>query len=134
MKLIAKDPGSQEEILTSSNKLVDQGYSVREADLPKEIADKIDTIGGSGYYMPLRTVRKQTSLSTPTRIVYDASSCSTKATAAHANESLINILAKGQNTLMKILDILLRVRVKKYCFTCDINMCYNNIRLEPEYF
>ena len=52
MKLLEKDPGSQDEILASHSKLVDHGYSIKEADLPKEVADKIDTIGGSGYYMP----------------------------------------------------------------------------------
>ena len=72
--------------------------------LSDEERRRMDFTPGSGYIIPWRTVYKQGSISTPCRMVFDASA------RTPGGESLNAILAKGQNKLAKILHLLIRFR------------------------
>ena len=81
-----------------------------------------------GYYIPWSTVSKETSLTTPARQVFNASS------RTPGGLSLNQVLAKGQNMLPKIFEIVTCFRSKKHGFISDISMAYNQVRLTPEFY
>ena len=70
---------------------------------------------GEGYVIPWRTVYNSSSLSTPCRMVYDASA---RTSSGH---SLNSTLAKGQNRLARLVDLFIRFRRGKVAVTADIN-------------
>ena len=128
MQLIEKNPEMREDILKSHKKLESRGYVIAEVDLPEDVKEYLEIIGGAGYYIPWQVVFKPSSLTTPVRIVMNASS------ATPGGKSLNTILAKGANTLSKIYDTLLCFRSDKYALTSDVSMAYNGVSLEPKYY
>ena len=64
----------------------------------KEIISKI----GVQYFIPWRAVWNTNSLSTPCRLVFDASQ------VTDSGYSLNSILAKGRNNMNKLVEILIR--------------------------
>ena len=77
-------------------------------------------------YIPWRAVWKVNSLSTPCRIVYDASH------PTSSGYSLNDLLAKGQNNLNKLQEVLIRWSTHKIGVHTDISKMYNTIRLEEQ--
>jgi hypothetical protein len=96
-------------------------------DLPKHHREVIEKSPGAGYYIPWRIVHNEGSLSTPCRMVFDASS------KTPGGESLNGCLAKGQNRLCKLQHLMLRFRMGQEAVTADISMAYNGTRLHPEH-
>ena len=113
------------DVLAAHEKLRSKGYVVAFSDLPPENQAWILARSECWYMIPWRAVWKLVSLSTPCRMVFDASS------KTPGGESLNNILAKGENKLAKIHNILLRFRNKPGGFTCDVKMAYNQVKLDP---
>lgn len=70
------------------------------------------------HYMPWNIAEKPESTSTPVRMVVDASIT-----------GLNEILAKGENKMSKINNILIRNRCRKYIWTSDISKLYNQLHL-----
>jgi hypothetical protein len=97
-----------------------------EEDLPKHHRETIEKSPGAGYCIPWRIVHNEGSLSTPCRMVFDASS------KTPGGESLNGCIAKGQNRLCKLQHLLLRFRMRQEAVTADISMAYNGTRLHPE--
>ena len=128
MRNIEKNPDMREDMVKSHDKLVSRGFVMKESDLPSEARKQYNKIEGQGYYIPWRVVFKESSLSTPVRMVFDASS------STPGGDSLNNILAKGDNRLSKILDILVRFRTRRHAFAADVKMAYNGIKLLPQYY
>jgi hypothetical protein len=112
-------------IVASFKKLYDKGYVCKISDLPENARHVVD--GMVGYTIPWRTVVKESSLSTPVRMVFDASS------RTPGGESLNDVLAKGSNTLGNLLSILLRFRLKRSAFSADVSMAYNGISMDIEH-
>ena len=128
LKAIGKSPDMRTDILKSHNKLLDRGHVMSYEDLSADEKQKMDTVPGEGYFIPWRTVYKEGSLSTPCRMVFDASQKTV------GGESLNNILAKGQNPLARVLHLLLRFRKKFSAMASDISMAYNGVKLHPEHY
>ena len=128
MGLIAKNPEMRADVLKSHAKLEDKGYVVAEDDLPNNIKMKMEEYKGAGYFIPWQIVYKPSSLSTPVRMVYNASS------TTPGGKSLNSTLAKGANMLAKIYDVLLSFRSGHSALSCDVKMAYNNIMLKPAYY
>ena len=124
--MFEKHPTMREDAVRSHQKLVDRGHVVAEADLPAAYKDAMDSTPGSGYFIPWRTVYNEGSLSTPCRLVFDASS------KTPGGNSLNGVLAKGQNRLSKLQHLLIRFRRGPAAVTADISMAYNGTRLRPE--
>ena len=78
------------------------------------------------YYIPWRVVWKLCSVSTPTRMVFDA----TVPTAT--GYSLNSVLPKGKTTLNKLVEIYLRWFIYKIGFHADIKKMYNSIQLRKQ--
>jgi hypothetical protein len=111
--MFEKKPGMQEDAVKSHQKLLDRGH--------------VEKVPGDGYFIPWRTVYNEGSVSTPCRIVFDASS------KTPGGESLNGVLAKGQNRLIKLQHLLLKFRLRAAAVTADISMAYNGTRLRPEH-
>ena len=125
MKTVSKSDDVRSDVLASFNKLADKGYlkpvSSLDPDLQRDVLD--DTQGA--YIIPWRCVWKENSLSTPCRIVFDASA------RTPGGASLNCTLAKGENRLNSLASILLKFRCKPAAFSTDIRLAYNQIALDP---
>ena len=128
MRVIDKNPEMKADVLKSHSKLLDRGFVMKWEDIPEMYQSRLETIGGPGYFIPWQIVYKIASLSTPVRMVMNGS-CATP-----GGESLNNCLAKGANSLTRILDILISFRMGACALTFDIKMAYNGVFLEPEYY
>ena len=128
LRNIEKNPEILEDILRSHNKLSEKGHVAPTSSLTEDELRRMNLTPGSGYIIPWRTVFKEGSLSTPCRMVFDASA------RTPGGESLNAILAKGQNKLAKILHLLIRFRRQEHAFTADVSMAYNGVKLAPEHY
>ena len=127
LRSIAKRPETKEDIFRAHNKLRDKGHVMAITDLPPdEMKAVLESLGA--YWIPWSVVWKEASMSSPSRIVFNASM------KTASGQSLNSILAKGTNKLPKILSLLIRFGSRKAAFSCDIAMAYNMVRLEPSYF
>ena len=126
LRAIAKRPGSKEDVLRAHNKLRDKGHVMAIADLP-DYEKKFIAEAMGWYWIPWSVVFKPGSLSSPSRIVFNASF---KTATGH---SLNSLLAKGMNKLPKILGLLNQFGLRRAGFTCDISMAYNSVRLAPQF-
>lgn len=128
LRMFEKYPEMREDTLKSHQKLLNKQYVCRVDDLSQEEKDMISSSPGEGYVIPWRTVYKETSLSTPCRLVFDASA------RTPGGESLNSTLAKGPNRLIKIAHLLIRFRRQICGLTCDISMAYNQLHLDPTHY
>ena len=127
LRLVTKNPEMKDDVIKSHNKLRLKGHVIPYVELPEKEKELTTAFPGPDYHIPWRTVYKEGSLSTPCRMVFDASS------RTPGGESLNNILAKGSNKLASILHILLRFRQKPAAMTADVSMAYNGVKLDPSY-
>ena len=88
-----KSKGAIDQIEHSHNKLRQRGFVMKLEELPAELRHEASA---AGYYIPWRTVQSD-SLSTPTRMVFDASS------RTSTGNSLNCLLAKGRNMLAEMI-------------------------------
>ena len=77
-------------------------------------------------FIPWSCVWKDNSLSTPCRIVFNASH------PTDSRVSLNDILAKGRNNMNKLVEILIRWRSHKFAFHTDVQKMYNSVQLVEE--
>ena len=75
----------------------------------------MDSTPGEGYFILRRNVFKDGSLSTPCRMVFNASS------RTPSGESLNCILAKGQNKLAKIVHLQFQFIIQELTVTADVS-------------
>ena len=81
------------------------------------------------YYMiPWRAVHNENSVSTPCRLVFDASQ------GTRSGCSLNSMLAKGINSLNSLVGIILRWTTYPHVFTTDVSKMYNRVNLDPEHW
>ena len=123
LRIAAKREDGPALIIRSHNKLRDRGYVERLDKLPP--AEQA-AASQPGYFIPWRTVESG-SLSTPLRMVFDASS------KTPTGFSLNCTLAKGVNMLADMLQLLIRFRIGPFAFAADISMAYNCVALHVEH-
>ena len=116
----------REDTLKSHQKLLDRGHVAAVSDLSDEEKWRMDQVQGQGYVIPWRTVYKADSLSMPCRLVFNVSS------KTPGGSSLNCILAKGQNRLTKLQDLIIRFRRSKAAMSGDISMAYKGSKLVAE--
>jgi len=113
-----KPPEVKDQIRAAQADLVKKGFMVPLRSLPPEKQALIETASFRHYY-PWRAISKPGSVSTPVRLVVDPS-CT----------GLNIILAKGQNMLARIPDVLVRLRTHRFAWTTDVSKLYNMLHLE----
>jgi hypothetical protein len=116
------------DVIKSHEKLRSKGYVKPLSELSSADQAMILNDTDGTYYIPWRVVHKEGSISTPCRMVFDASS------KTPGGESLNNILAKGTNSLANLNHKLLKFRSKPDCFAADIKMAYNGVSLHPSHY
>ena len=77
-------------------------------------------------FIPWRAVWKSNSLSTPCRIVFDASQ------VTDTGYSLNDLLAKGRNNMNKLQEIMIRWLTYQVAFHTDVQKMYNTVKLKEE--
>ena len=115
--------GAIEQIEASHNKLRDRGFVIPMNELPPDLKYEAEQ---AGYYIPWRTVQSD-SLSTPTRMVFDASS------KTSTGNSLNCLLAKGRNMLADMINLLVKFRFGSAAFCADVSMAYNGVKLHHKH-
>ena len=73
------------------------------------------------HYYLWRVVHKEDSISTPVRLVVDPTM-----------SGLNCVLAKGENRIGSLLDIILRSRANPYAWSSDVTKLYNQVYLRKE--
>lgn len=106
------------QIREAQEDLVQKGFMVPLLSLPEEQRKMIEAAPFRHFY-PWRATYKPGSVSTPVRLVVDPS-CT----------GLNLILAKGQNMLSLIPDILIRLRTHRSAWTTDVSKLYNRMHLQ----
>ena len=105
-------------------KLRSRGHLKYYEDLNIDQRTKLES--KTGYTIPWDVVWKETSLSTPARTVYDASS------KTSTGFSLNDVLATGIPDLVRLLDILLDWHVGPAAFVGDVSQFYCSIGMDEE--
>ena len=77
------------------------------------------------YYMPMHAVKKDSSVTTKLRVVFDASAKS------NTDVSLNDTLMIGPTVHSSLVDVLLRFRLHPIALTADISKMYRAIELSP---
>ena len=112
-------------MIKSERKLQDLGFVNFIEDLSADQKQKIDNSSLKNF-IPWRTVWNQNSLSTPCRLVFDASQMT------DSGFSLNSILVKGRNIINKLVQILIRWMAYRFAYHTDIQKMYNTVQLVEE--
>ena len=122
-----KKPKDKESAILFEGKLQELGFVDYLHNLPTEQQAMIQN-AATRNFIPWFTVWNENSVSTPCRIVFDASRCDSSGC------SLNNLLAKGINNMNSLLAILIRWGVHKYAYHTDISKMYNRVRLDESHW
>ena len=98
--------------------LVEKDFMTKLVDMSEE-APKCIKDAGFRHHNPWRIVMKEDSISTPVRMVVDP-------TMTGFNL----LLAKGENSLGYIFDIIVRNRCRQHAWSRDISKLYNQLHLD----
>ena len=79
-------------------------------------------------YIPWRPVHNQNSVTTPCRLVFDASH------PTPSGKSLNDCLAKGHNSLNKLNEMFIRWVSYLHAYHCDVAKAYNSVKLNEEFW
>ena len=124
-KQLAKKPEIKQAVIEMEAGLQEAGYVEWVENLKPEEISMLDN-SVSRYYMPWRVAYNENSVSTPVRVVFDASSIT------KTGLSLNDILAKGIKSLNSLVEIFLRFRIHAFVIHTDIKKMYNRIKLRIE--
>ena len=126
VKNLSNKPDVREAALESEAKLQRLGYVDWFENLSD--GDREMIMQNFRYFIPWRVVLNDNSLSTPCRVVFDAS-CAPKGGC-----SLNMLLAKGTNNMNKLIVILIRWFIQSTGFHTDIAKMYNGIILDKKHW
>ena len=127
LRSFSKNPAMREAVLAAHDKLLSKGHVAAVDQLTSEERKVMDQTEGA-YVLPWSCVAKVDSISTPFRVVFNASF------RTKSGESLNSTLAKGANKLPLILSLLLRFRARRYALAADVSMAYNSVKLIPQHY
>ena len=119
-------PDERAAAILSESKLHDLGYVDFLDNLPQEIQDYIWK--NIRYFIPWRIVFNINSVSTPCRVVFDAS------VSPRGQSSLNSLLCKGRNNLNNLVMIIIRWVCSLFAFHTDISKMYNTIYLDSKHW
>ena len=112
--------------LESEKKLHDLGYVDWVENLEAEDRNAI-LQNAVRYVIPWRVVFSD-SISTPVRTVFDASS------KTASGNSLNDLLPKGTNNMISLLEIMLRWSIQIYGYHTDVRKMYNSVRMNKDFW
>ena len=124
-KKLQRHPEDQQDVIMSERKLQMAGHVDFVKNLPPDIQHQLKTSLIQNY-IPWRAVWKLSSITTPCRLVFDASSIT------DTGYSLNSILAKGTNGMNKLVEIFIRWFCHKIAFHTDVTKMYNAVKLRQD--
>ena len=127
LRKLERNPKDKEDILNSEAKLQNMGFVDYVNNLSEDIRQSLQASSIQNF-IPWRAVWKSTSLSTPCRIVFDASF------PTASGYSLNDLLAKGSNNLNKLQEVMLRWSTYRVGIHTDVCKMYNTINLESAHW
>ena len=122
IRKLTKNSSDKNDVIASESKLQKLGYVEYIKNLPDEVRRSLAE-NNIHNYIPWRAVWKPSSLSTPCRMVFDASQ------PTSSGYSLNDVLAKGRNNMNKLVEIFIRWRIHQVAFHTDIQKMYNCVKL-----
>ena len=125
LKKLSKQPQDKEQVIQSEKKLQDLGHVEFTRNLPNNLQVMLKNSPIQNF-IPWRVIWKVNSVSTPCRLVFDASQIS------KTGYSLNDILVKGRNNMNKLVEIVIRWYIHKVAFHTDIQKMYNSIKLHEQ--
>ena len=125
LKRLTKNAKDREDVITSEAKLQSLGHVEYIKNLSQKQQEELKC-NPIKNYIPWTTVWKDNSISTPCRIVFNASM------PTDSQFSLNDILAKGKNNMNMLVEILIRWRTHAYAFHSDVQKMYNTVQLREE--
>ena len=117
-KSLNNNQNEKKVILDSFNKLIELGYVKKLADM--DSATQADVLSKQCYFIPWQVVYKSSSVTTPCRIVLNASS------VTKSGKSLNNLLCKGAPKL-NMLPLTLAMIIDPILVTLDLSKFYNSV-------
>ena len=120
-------PEDKKSVLEFEKKLQDLGCVEYVSNLNSNERDLILN-SDVKYFIPWRPAWNPNSISTPCRLVFDASMSSRNGC------SLNSILAKGANSLNNLLGIAIRWTIHQSAFHTDVQKMYNKVLLDPSHW
>ena len=121
-----KNPDDKASTIKSERKLQYLDFVAWVKDLPKEVQEKLRKHPIQNFFA-WRIVHKLSSLTTPTRLVFDASQ------PTDSGYSFNDIVAKGKNSLNALVEIFLKWRCHLVAYHTDVRTMYNCIRLREDW-
>ena len=125
VKKLNKNMKDKDDVLSSESKLQSLGHVEYVKNL-SESQQSMLRMSPIQNFIPWSCVWKDNSLSTPCRIVFNAS------LPTNSQVSLNDILPKGRNNMNKLVEILIRWRSHRFAFHTDVQKMYNSVQLVEE--
>jgi len=119
---LSKFPNDKQDVIASERKLQELGHVDFISNLSTEQQQMLRTSPIQNF-IPWRAVWKANSISTPCRLVFDASQ------PTSSGFSLNQIIAKGRNNMNKLIEIIIRWSMRKIGYHTDVRKMYNTIKL-----
>ena len=125
LRKLNNDPEAKAEVIAAENQLQELGF----VDYVKNLTDKqrkklFDT--ALQYFIPWRVVWNSNSITTACRIVFDASM------PTRSGKSLNDVLAKGQNSMNRLVEVVIRWFMRRIGLHADVKKMYNSVKLDEE--
>ena len=127
VKKLNQNPQDKKDVIESEAKLQQLGHVEFVKNLTAEQQEMLRN-NPIQNFIPWRAVWNGNSISTPCRIVFDASQ------PTSSGVSLNDILAKGKNNMNKLVEIVIRWSSHKAAFHTDIKKMYNSVQLREEHW
>ena len=127
VKILNLKPEDKAAVLEFEKKLQDMGFVDYVSNLDDVIKNEILS-NVVKYFIPWRAHYNEKSLSTPCRMVFDASMGSKNGC------SLNSLLAKGSNSLNNLVQIAIRWQFYRVAFHTDVTKMYNRVMLDQAHW
>ena len=122
IKKLNQNIDDKQDAIESEEKLQQLGYVDYVRNLKPEQQEMLRRSEIQNF-IPWRAMWNGNSISTPRRLVFDASQSTV------SGWSLNDILAKGENNMNKLVEIVIRWSIHKIGYHTDIKKMYNSVKL-----
>ena len=127
LKQLEKNEERRKEVINAEAKLQSLGFVDYVRNLTLEQQTKLRDSQVKNF-IPWSAVWKENSISTPCRLVFNASF------PTESQKSLNDLLAKGKNNMNSLLDIFLRWRTHLHAYHTDVQKMYNSVLLNENHW
>ena len=128
---VKNDPDAKEVVLKAFRKLLDNKFAVRFDELTREQQEMILS-QDVNHWLPWRVAFKPSSVTSPARAVFDASSKTPVLPDGRGGRCLNDLTMKGRIDTLDLLNMMLRFSAASVALAGDLRMFYTSIALDPD--